>query len=133
MVLIISPAGFLEDLLGCTTICLTSDSTDIVNMLKRMCKKYYRLVTLCVLDLLFLLVIITQYMYKKLIHRTCLSCLVIHLHHTIAPHHRHDPPTVTHYCRPPIRCLFSRRNSQNVFRSSISHRSVNPKHTLIYM
>ena len=39
VVLVIIPTGFLEDLLGCSAICLISDSTHIVNMLKCMCNQ----------------------------------------------------------------------------------------------
>ena len=39
VVLVISTAGFLEDLLGCSAICLISDSTHIVSMLKCKCNQ----------------------------------------------------------------------------------------------
>ena len=39
VVLVISPAGFLEDLLGCSAICIISDSNHIVSMLKCMCSQ----------------------------------------------------------------------------------------------
>ena len=39
VVLVISPAGFLEDLLGCSAICLVGDSTHIVSMLKCTCNQ----------------------------------------------------------------------------------------------
>ena len=37
--LVISPAGFLEDLLGCSAICIVGDSNHIVSMLKCMCSQ----------------------------------------------------------------------------------------------
>ena len=39
VVLVISSAGFLEDLLGCSAICIISDSYHIVNILKCMCSQ----------------------------------------------------------------------------------------------
>ena len=39
VVLVISPAGFLEDLLGCSAICIINDSYHIVNILKCMCSQ----------------------------------------------------------------------------------------------
>ena len=39
VVLVISPAGFLEDLLGCSAICIISDSYHIVSILKCMCSQ----------------------------------------------------------------------------------------------
>ena len=39
VVLVISPAGFLEDLLGCSAICIISDSYNIVSILKCMCSQ----------------------------------------------------------------------------------------------
>ena len=39
MVLVISPAGFLEDLLGCSAICIICDSNHTVSMLKCMCNQ----------------------------------------------------------------------------------------------
>ena len=39
VVLVISPAGFLEDLLGCSAICIINDSYHIVSILKCMCSQ----------------------------------------------------------------------------------------------
>ena len=39
VVLVISPAGFLEDLLGCSAIRIISDSYHIVNISKCMCSQ----------------------------------------------------------------------------------------------
>ena len=39
VVLVISPAGFLEDLIGCSAICIICDSNHIVSMLKCMCSQ----------------------------------------------------------------------------------------------
>ena len=39
VVLVISPAGFLEDLLGSSAICVICDSNHIVSMLKCMCSQ----------------------------------------------------------------------------------------------
>ena len=39
MVLVISHEGFLEDLLGCSAICIICDSNHIVSMLKCMCSQ----------------------------------------------------------------------------------------------
>ena len=39
VVLVISPAGFLEDLLGCSAICIICDSYHIVSILKCMCSQ----------------------------------------------------------------------------------------------
>ena len=39
VVLVISPAGFPEDLLGCAAICIICDSNHIVSMLKCMCSQ----------------------------------------------------------------------------------------------
>ena len=39
VVLVISPAGFLEDLLGCSAICIICDPNHVVSILKCMCSQ----------------------------------------------------------------------------------------------